>query len=115
MAQPKTISLTGDGTGATNSDPYPINWRSPTFGIGLFFDTDGSTTGFTVQYTGDDPQASYSTDFNTDAKWFDHPDMAAMTADDDGNIEFPVRAIRLRADANGTDTGELTIVEGGQG
>lgn len=109
--RPKTISLTGSGTTTTNSAIVPLNHRVTPFNVGLGFDTDGSTTGFTVQYSFDNPEGDYATDYGTNAKWFDHPDLAAMTADAEGNIAFPVRAVRLQADSNGTDTGELTIIQ----
>ena len=109
--RPKTISLTGSGAGVTNSTPVPVNWR--THDIALAFTTDGSTTGFTVEYTLTNPQDYASAAaWNSASVWSDHATIAGETAAADGNIDFPVRGIRLQADANGTDTGTLIIVQG---
>jgi len=111
MALFKVITLTGTGS-TLNSEPYPINWKQANFKIGLALDTNGSTTGFTVQYCLENPgDYASSTAYNANAKWFSHPYMSALTADTDGNIAFPVRAIRLQADTAGTDTATLTIAQ----
>lgn len=108
--RPSTITLTGTGS-TLNSSPFPVDYRNQ--GISLSFDTDGSTTGFTVQYTLEPPEnyASASA-YNSGAKWHSHAGMSGMTADDDDGLVLPVRAIRLQADANGTDTGNLHILAG---
>lgn len=108
MARPQKITLVA-ATAAANSDPILMNWRDENFKVSLGFTTDGSTTGFTVQHTFDDtyitPAASWT--------WFNHADMATMTAAEDGNYAFPVTAIRLACNASGTDTGTLFIVQAG--
>lgn len=113
--RPVVITLTGTGS-TLNSTPIPVSWRANPTSISLFFDTNGNTTGFTVQYTGEAPE-NYTTAalYNSGAKWFNHAFMAAMTADLSGNIAYPVRAIRLQADTNGTDTATLTIIQAGVG
>lgn len=110
--RPITISLTGNGATAQTSAPVPLDWRGFRSGVTLALDTNGSTTAFTVEYSVDDPEGDYTTDYNTDGKWFTHPDFNAVTADTIGNIAFPVRAVRLRASASGTDVGTLTIIQG---
>lgn len=109
MARPEKITLTGNGSTTGNSSPILLNWRQPNFKVSLGFDTDGSTTGFTVQHCFDDPHETAAADWT----WFDHPDLAGMTAKEDGNYAFPVTAIRLQADASGTDVGTLFIVQSG--
>ena len=112
MARPQRITLTGDGS-VKNSSPIPLNPRGNTpFNVGLGFFTDGSTTGFTVQYTFEQPERyAGPSDYNNNAVWYDHPDLAGMTAKNEGNIAFPVQAVRLQADANGSDTGTLDIIQ----
>ena len=115
MALYKQITLTGTGS-ELNSDPYPVNWRANPFNASLKLHTSGSTTGFTVQYTMDDPNNFASaSDYNTSATWTSHPYMTSLTSDTDGNLAFSIRAVRLQADTNGTDTAVLTYIQGTQG
>lgn len=110
--RPVTVTVTGTGS-TLNSVPVVMNWRGNPFSVSLGFDTNGSTTGYTVQYTMENPNSYTSaTLYNANAKWFDHAFMAAMTADASGNVAFPVRAIRLQANTAGTDTATLTIIQG---
>lgn len=110
----RPVVLTVTGTGSTlNSSPVPMDWKGNPFSVGLGLDTSGSTTGFTVQYSFEDPNAYASaTTYNSTAKWFSHPFMTTLTADTEGNIAFPVRAVRLQANTAGTDTATLTIIQG---
>ncbi len=112
--RPVTLTVTGNGASTLNSTPCPVDWRQDPANISLFFTDSGSTTGFTVQYTGDAP-GDYATAalYNSTATWFSHAFMAAMTANTTGNFAFPVRAIRLQADASGTDVGTLKIIQSG--
>lgn len=114
--RPTVITLTGSGGGVTNSDPVVVNWRQSPFNMSLAFDYTGATTAFTVQMTYDAP-ADYASAaaYNSGAKWFDHPTLAAMTADEDGQINAPVRAIRLQATASAAGSGTLTIIQGQNG
>lgn len=112
--RPVVVSLTGSGSGTTNSTPIPMNWRGSPFNVGLAFTTDGSTTGFTVQasYDNQNDYASAAT-YNSTATWFDIPGLNNLKADTDGSLNNPVRAVRLQANATGTDTGTLTIIQSG--
>lgn len=105
--RPQKITLTGNGASAQQSAAIPLNWRDPNFKVSIGIDTDGSTTTATVQHTFDDP-------FDVDsATWFDHSDLAAKTAKDDGNYAYPVTAVRLSIGATGTDTWTMWVVQGG--
>jgi len=110
--RPVTLTLTGNGATPSLSAPCPMDIYENPFNVGMGFNTNGNTTGFTVQHCFEDPWSYASADlYNANAKWFSHPTMAAMVADEDGNYAFSVRAIRLAADANGTDVGQLTIIQ----
>lgn len=94
------------------SDPIVVDHQQGEFKVGLAValkDTPALT--YSVQFTMDDPTADYSTDYNTDATWFDVTDMAALTANAVGNIFFPVRAVRLNVTAHTTGTAELTLLQ----
>lgn len=110
--RPVVVTVTGNGV-TRNSAPVVLDYHLDPFNVGLFFTTNGATTGFKVQFSGDDPWATYATDYNTNAVWQDHPFMTAMTANSSGNVAFAVRAVRLQANASGTDTGTLTVVQSG--
>lgn len=106
--KPTTIEHTGSGAGTTNSSPVRVNWRTEK--ISLSFSTDGSTTGFTAQYTMLEPEnyASASA-WATAATWHSVTEISGATAAASAVIDGPVQGIRLQADANGTDTGSLII------
>lgn len=103
------------GTAATaNSEPCPMDYHPAPVNIALFFTTNGNTTAFKVQYSGDDPWSYADADtYNALGTWFDHASLTAMTAKASGSILTPVRAVRLQSNQAGTDTGTLKIVEGG--
>lgn len=108
---PKTITLTGTGSGASNSSPVRLNRRGGN--VALSFTTSGSTTAFTVQYTLTSPEGyASSTAWGAAAVWSNHSTLAAETAAADGVIDFPVQGVRLSASASGTDVGTLTILQG---
>lgn len=112
MALYKVITLTGTGS-TLNSEPYPVDWKQKNFNVGLALDTGGSTTGFTAQYSLENPNDyASSTLYNANAKWFSISAISAATADAATNLTIPVRAIRLQANTAGTDTATLTIVQG---
>lgn len=111
--RPVSISQTGSGAGITNSSPVVMDYRISPFTVGIAFTTTGATTVFKVQYSLDDPQATYATSYNVNGNWFDHASLVTMTAAASGSQSFPVRAIRLQASAVGTDTGTLKIVQSG--
>ena len=90
--RPKTLSLTA-ATAAANSAPIRMNTRARPFKVSLGFSTSGSTTGFKVQHTFSDPELVAAASW----VWHDHPEMAGMTAAEDGNYAFAITAIRLRA------------------
>jgi hypothetical protein len=113
MPRPAKITHQGNGSTTSNSNVYPMNYRSSDFQVGLGFTTDGTDTSFTVQYAFEDVYGDYANGFSTDATWYDHPTLAGMTADDEGSIDAPVTAVRLQANATATDTGTLFIVQSG--
>lgn len=109
--RPKTITLTGNGSSTSNSTPIPVDRF--THDTSLFLVTDGTTTGFTVQYTWTTPRDYASAvAWNAATVWSNHETLVSMLANGDGNFDFPVLGIRLQADGNGTDTGSLTIIQG---
>lgn len=95
----RPITLAQTGVGAT---PWvPLSDKADIFNIGFGCVVSGSAT-YTIQHTFDGTTA------------FDHPTVAAQTANKDGNYAFPVRAIRVNVTA-GTGTVTLTAIQTGYG
>lgn len=109
------VTLTA-ATAAANSAPIRVNWRQSPFNMSLAFVDSGSTTGFTVQYTMDEPSRfATAALWNSGGTWFDHSVMANMTGNQYGEIDIPVQGVRLHCNNSGTDTGTLTITQGQNG
>ena len=110
-------SITPDGTDAGNveggtnaiggSIPIPVDKNVTPTSIGLGLVITG-TVNVTVQHTFDDIWAGASTIFT----WFDHPTLAAIAADADGNLAFPPQAVRLLTNS-GDGTCEFDLVQAG--
>lgn len=108
--RPTVVTLTATGT----SSPVVLDYLVSPFNIGLFVDTTATTNVATVQYSFDDPWASYATDYNTNATWVNHPTMTAVSVDTDGNIAYPCRAVRLTAtNITASQSVKLTVIQAG--
>lgn len=108
--KPQTITLTGSGSGATNSAPVRLNWRADS--TSLSFGTDGSTTSFTAQYTMTPPNGyADASAWASGATWHDCVAVSGATAAASESLVGPVQGIRLAADASGTDTGTLIVTQ----
>jgi hypothetical protein len=95
-----TVSKTGTGSSASivmNTDISPFN-----VGFGVIVD---GTVNYTVQHTFDDPSVGFTT-------WFDHPSVAALAADADGNYAFPVTGIKVLVNSGGGSV-TLKLVQAG--
>lgn len=103
--RPVTVTVTGVGVSA----PIPIDQYLSPCNIGLAFVRGAGCTA-TVQHTFDDV---FSPAFNpATATWFNHPTMAAMVANTDGNYAYPPRAVRLNQTV-GAVASTLTLVQAG--
>lgn len=83
----RAIEVTQTGVGS--SDWLPLNIHITPFAIGFGVVVDG-VVDYTVQHTFDDVQ-----DPSVTPVAFDHDTVASLTANEDGNYAFPVRAIRI--------------------
>jgi hypothetical protein len=107
--KPISIELTGTGS-AANSDPVRVNWRADV--TTLSFGTDGSTTGFTAQFTMEPPEDHASASaWASAATWHDCETISGVTANASEALIGGIQGVRLQADANGTDTGTLWITQ----
>lgn len=92
------------------SAPLVMNLNATPFNVGFGVVVTGTPT-YTVQHTFDNLSNSTgtATGFTT---WFNHPTIAAQTANADGNYAFPVSGIRVNV-TGGTGTATLTLIQAG--
>ena len=91
-------------TGVGSSDALVMNTNISPFNVGFGVIVDG-TVNYTVQHTFDDPSVGFTT-------WFDHPSVAALAADADGNYAFPVTGIKVLVNSGGGSV-TLKLVQAG--
>lgn len=107
--RPITLTHSGTGTGATNSAPVRVDWRADNTTVEL--NTDGSTTAFTVQYTGTPPDGYASASAWGSAAVWTASGISGATADELASITTPIHGVRIAADASGTDTATVYITQ----
>lgn len=101
-------------TSATQSDPIRVNWRGTggTFALAIGVDLNPGVLTYTVEHTFDDPaDFSSASDYNTNATWRATAGLTALTATDEGNIAFPVQAVRLNVTAFTSGSAEITVIQ----
>lgn len=97
------------GTNALGgSIPIVVDQGVTPTNIGLGVTGFAVAANVTVQHTFDDPFQ----DPSTILVWFDHPTLAGVAANDDGNLAFPPRAVRLLTNS-GIGEATLTLVQAG--
>ena len=74
------------------SAPVKIDYAQRDFNVGLSLDVVSGTNTSSVQYSLDDPDATYATDYNTDATWYDVTGMDAKSADTSASLTVPFRS-----------------------
>ena len=97
----------GGTNGVGGSIPIPVDKNVTPTSIGLGIVITG-TVDVTVQHTFDDVFAGASTIFT----WFDHPTLANVVANGDGNLAFPPTAVRLLTNS-GVGTAEFDLIQAG--
>lgn len=93
--RPVTLSQTGAGS----SGAYITDYYVTPFNIGFGVVVTG-TVNYTVQHTFDG------------TTWFNHPDVASQTTNQDGNYAFPVLQVRVTVNS-GSGTAVLTLIQAG--
>ena len=85
----------------------PVDWRENDFKMGMGVIVTGVLT-FTVEHTFDDIQ-----DTSIVPSWFDTDGLTGLTASNEGNINFPVSAVRLNVTAYTSGSVTLTVLQAG--
>lgn len=91
-------------TGVAASDPIPLNFQQADFKVSLGVVISATAT-YTVQHTFDNVLADET------PVWFDHSDLAALTANADGNYAFPAMATRIDVTAS-TGSVDFYVTQG---
>ena len=90
------------------SNIIPINLRKFSNGVGLVLTISGTLTA-SVQVTGDDVQGR---DYVPSAgNWNEHDTLTNLTTSDNGNLAFPVTAVRLNVSAWTSGSATLSVIE----
>ena len=98
------------------SNPIRVNWRGGPggFGLAIGVDLNPGVLTYTVEHTFDDPaDFTSSSDYNTNATWRATSGLSALTANGEGNIAFPVHAVRLNVTAFTSGSAEITVIQQG--
>ena len=91
--------------------PIALDYMQNSFNVGLSFNVVSGTNTSSIQFSLDDPNATYATDYNTDATWYD-TSIAGATANEAGVLTTPCRAVRHNMTANSSGSAQLTVVQG---
>jgi len=95
----------------TISDPVLVDYIQSDFNLGLSINVVSGTNTSSVEYSLDDPHATYATDYNTDATWHSFSSLAAKTANTAASLTVPCRAVRLNMTAWTSGSANLTVIQ----
>lgn len=85
----------------------PVNFRQRPFEISLIVDlSDDADMQYSVEFTGDDIYATAENDI----VWQTHPSLVNKSVSDAGNIDFPVRAVRLNVTTYVAGSAHMSIL-----
>ena len=88
MALSIQLTTSNASGGTVNSAPYPMDWRTNPFQVGILCFVTGTAT-YSIQHSDD----------NTN--WSTNANINGATANADTNYMFPVKYIRLQQTAGG--------------
>jgi len=100
--RPVVVSKTGTGS----SSVVPLDHYQSPFNVGFGVVVSG-TVNYTVQHTFDD-----IFDASVTPVWFNHPTIASLAVNADGNYAFPVRAVKVLVNS-GAGTATMTVIQAG--
>lgn len=115
----RSVKVTGPAaTGVSTPVILDQHLTPQEVGVAVLFSAGASATA-KVQWSLDDPFATYATDYNTNAIWFDDKNLVALVANTAGTLvnaagnHQPVRAVRLNNTVYSSGTTTLTVVQCG--
>lgn len=112
----RPIYLSADAT-TGDSQPAILDYHLDPANVLLAVELGGNTGGsYTVYYSPDDPYATYTVSYQSQANWYSHPTLVNLSADGVDNLDVPARAVKLTtntAGSGGTASPRLVIVQAG--
>ena len=81
--------------------------------VGIAITFNGAVCTCSLQWSLDNPFATYATDYNTNANWFTDPTLQNLTINEANKLDMPVRAVRLSNSAWTSGQPTLTVVQTG--
>lgn len=114
--RPVTVQLSATG----NSAPVVLDYHLTPQQVMLAYEQNGAAAQASVQWSPDDPFATYAVDYNTNANWYDIPNMTGIITDAQYTLggtgadnNFPARAIRLKNNTWTSGTNQLVVTQAG--
>lgn len=105
--RPQTVTVQS----ATQSVPLQMDMYAGVMNVAFgCVISGGAVLTYKVQYTYDNIQDSTVT-----VTWFDHATVTGKTANADGNIQFPFKALRLNVTAFTSGSVTMTVLQSKQG
>ena len=97
---------------ASPSQAIPLNFNTSPFNVSIGVNLSaGASLTYSVQYTFDDV---FAPNFNpSTANWFTHGTLTGKTSSSDGNIAFPVTAVRLNVTPYVSGTAQIVVIQAG--
>jgi hypothetical protein len=92
----------------TDSPPVPINLKRYKQGCGLIVTITGTLTA-SIQVTGDNVFGN--TYVASSGNWNNHDTLVTLTASANGNLAFPVTAVRIHCSAYTSGSVTLSVVQ----
>lgn len=102
-----SVTQTGVSTTSGYTSVYIPDTMIRPFNIGIGCIVNSTAVVYTVQHSFD--YTGSSTFISSNATWFPHATLSAVTSNADGNYAFPVSAIRLNSTA-GSSIGTVNMV-----
>lgn len=115
----RPVYLPAGTTASSLSNDCILDYHLDPANIMLTVELYGNTGGgasYTVQYSPDDPYATYAVSYDVNGNWYNHPTLVNLAADGVDQLSVPARAVRLSTNTPGTDgtnSPRLVVIQAG--
>ena len=114
----RPIYISAAATVTTSSAPVVLDHYQSPSNIMIAVELGGNTTGasYSVQYSPDDPNASYVTNYQTNANWYNHPTLVNLVADGVDQLSVPAQGLKIVTNtvgSGGTASPRMVVIQSG--